>query len=135
MAATPCRAGGRFSRCPDLSQHSCQYCGRGFCANHGYFVEADEAVCSRRHCRARHDDLVRHLLYLERAGQLNRVGLCGLEGCNRPHQFQCSLCRAHFCESHLAERRYPFSEGWSRVERWVSVCADCWNRRKVWQAR
>lgn len=135
MAAIPCHVGGWFSRCPNLSQHSCQYCGRNFCAGHSHFVQGHEAVCARKRCRAKHDDLVRHLAYLERAEQLNRVGLCGVEGCNRPHIFQCSLCRAHFCEAHLSERRYTFSEGWSRTDRPVSVCPDCWNRRKVWRGR
>lgn len=135
MAAIPCQAGRLLNRCPNLSQHSCQYCGRSFCPAHGYFVEADEAVCARRRCRTRHDDLVRHMAYVGRAEQLNRVGLCGREGCNRPHQFQCSLCRAAFCESHLSERRYPFSDGRSLLERWVSACAHCWDRRKIWQAR
>jgi hypothetical protein len=135
MAAIPCQAGGWFSRCPNLPQHSCQYCGRQFCSDHSHFVEGHEAVCSRKRCREKRDDMARHLEYRTRADQLNRAGLCGVDGCNTRHVFQCSLCKAQFCEAHLSPRRYGFGDGWSRSERWVSVCPRCWDRRRVWRGR
>ena len=135
MAAIRCQAGGTFSRCPNIAQHSCQYCGRQFCANHSTFVEGLEAVCSRKRCREKRDDMVHHLAYRDRAEQLNRVGLCGVVDCNTRHVFQCSLCKAQFCEAHLSRRRYSFGDGWSRSERWVSVCPRCWDRRKIWRGR
>jgi hypothetical protein len=30
---------------------------------------------------------------------------------------------------------YPFSEGWVSIEKPVSICARCWERRKVWRHR
>lgn len=135
MAAVPCQLGSLFSRCPNLSQHSCQYCGRGFCAGHSHFAEGHEAVCARKRCRAKHEDLARHLAYVKRAEQLNHAGLCGVEGCNTHHLLQCSLCKEHFCERHVSQRRYTFYEGWARADRWVSVCPECWQRRKIWRSR
>jgi len=135
MSAILCQVGCRFSRCPNPAEQSCQYCGRHFCARHSHFVEGHEAVCSRKRCRAKRDDMVRHLGFLARAEQLNRVGLCGIDGCNTRHVLQCSLCNAQFCEPHLASRHYSFGDGWSRTERWVSVCPRCWERRKVWRGR
>ncbi len=135
MAAGACQVGGRFSRCQSIPQHVCQYCGRQFCAEHSHYVEGHEAVCSRKRCREKHEDLTRHFEYRGRAEQLNRAGLCGVDGCNTRHVFQCSLCKSQFCEAHLSSRRYGFGDAPTRYERWVSVCSRCWDRRRVWRGR
>lgn len=135
MAAKHCQVGRVFDRCPNLSEHSCQYCGRDFCAQHGHFVGGHEAVCSRKPCRLKHEDMEEHLRYRERVGQRNRAGLCGVEDCGPHPGFECSLCRGRFCAPHLSEHSYPFNDGWTTVERPVSVCGRCWQRRKVWRSR
>lgn len=135
MAAQLCQLGGRFSRCPNPPLHSCQYCGRDFCGLHTHHVEAHEAVCARKACRLKHDDLREHLSYRERVSQRNRAGLCGVEECGPHPGYECSLCHGHFCGLHLSERLYPFQDGWLTVERPVSICARCWERRKIWRSR
>lgn len=92
-----------------------------------------EAVCSRPRCRAKRDDLVRHMEYRDRVTQRNQAGLCGVESCGPHPGFECSLCLGLFCEAHLSERMYPFRDGWTTLERRLSVCARCWERRKVWR--
>jgi hypothetical protein len=135
MAARACQIGGRLSRCPNPPAHNCQYCGRWFCGDHSHYVEGHEAVCARKQCRAKRDDLEDHLRYSERVGQRNRVGLCGIEECGPHPGYQCSLCRGFFCAAHLSDRMYPFSEGRIMIDRPVSICARCWQRRKVWRYR
>lgn len=135
MGAAACQLGGRFSRCQRPSVEVCQYCGRHFCAEHSTHVRDHEAVCARKPCRAKWDDVIAHLEYRGRVAQRNRVGLCGVEGCGPHPGYQCSLCRGHFCGLHLAERLYPFRQGLITVERPVSVCEQCWRRRKIWRAQ
>jgi hypothetical protein len=135
MAARACQLGGRFNRCPNAPEHDCQYCGRWFCQEHTHFVEGHEAVCARKQCRAKRDDLDDHLRYRERVEQRNHVGLCGIEECGPHPGYQCSLCRGYFCAAHLSDRMYPFHDGRVTVDKPVSVCERCWQRRKVWRYR
>lgn len=114
---------------------SCQYCGRDFCDLHAHHVEAHDAVCSRIQCAAKHDDMVIHTAYKRRVAERNHAGLCGIEGCGPHPGFECSLCRGLFCGEHLSEHMYPFKEGWVSIERPVSVCPSCWDRRKIWRRR
>jgi hypothetical protein len=132
MATALCQLGKRFSRCTNASIQSCQYCGRYFCRDHCHYLEGHEAVCSRKACRAKREDLAAHLVYRERVEQRNRAGLCGVEECGPHPGFQCSLCQGMFCEVHLSARTYTFHTGRSSVQRWVSVCPRCWERRKIW---
>lgn len=113
----------------------CQYCGRHFCAEHCTEVKGHEAVCARKPCRAKWDDVAVHLEYRSRVTQRNHVGLCGVEDCGPHPGYQCSLCKGHFCGRHLSERLYPFRQGYITVERPVSLCDRCWQRRKVWAAQ
>ncbi len=133
MRAQGCQLGGRFSRCPNRAQHTCQYCGRAFCAAHTDFVGGHEAVCSRKQCSAKRKDLEDHLAYKTRVLQRNHAGLCGVEECGPHPGFECSLCLGLFCGLHLSERLYPFREGRVSIDRPVSICAHCWERRKVWR--
>ena len=135
MSGQQCKLGGRFSRCPNRPEHSCQYCGRSFCEFHTFYVGGHEAVCSRKACRLKHTDLGEHMAYRERVAQRNNAGLCGVENCGPHPGYECSLCQGHFCEEHLAEHLYPFKDGWLTIERPVSVCPRCWERRKVWRVR
>lgn len=135
MAATLCQVGRIFAHCQNPSVHVCQYCGRNFCPEHSHFVQGHEAVCSRKQCRAKRDDLEQHLVYRQRVEERNHAGLCGIEGCGPHPGFECSLCRGLFCGTHLSEHLYPFSDGYTTVEKPVSVCANCWARRKVWRPR
>jgi len=135
MAAQLCQVGGRFSRCQNAPKHSCQYCGRSFCEAHCHFARGHEAVCTRKKCALKHDDLASHMAYRERVEQRNRAGLCGVEECGPHPGYECSLCHGHFCALHLKERMYPFHEGFLTIDRPVSVCPSCWERRRVWRGK
>jgi hypothetical protein len=76
-----------------------------------------------------------HLAYRERVSQRNRAGLCGQEDCGPHPRFECSLCTGLFCERHLQEHMYPFFDGYARIDRPVSICRRCWERRKIWRTR
>lgn len=134
MQHAHCQVGGFFSRCHNPVQHTCQYCGHDFCQVHAYYVQDYEAVCTRKTCIQKRDDLASHLVYRERVEQRNRAGLCGVEDCGPHANFECSLCQGLFCGSHLSEHMYPFKQGMATVDRPVSVCARCWSRRKIWKS-
>lgn len=134
MAETLCGAGGIFSRCKNQPVQTCQYCGRPFCSAHTYHMEGHEAVCTRRLCRAKQDDMAVHLEYRALVQRRNSAGLCGIESCERSHPSgQCSMCQGTFCEEHVAERMYPFRDGRVVISRPASVCRRCWDRRKIWR--
>lgn len=130
-----CELGGRFSRCKNPHGHTCQYCGRRFCAQHSYYLRGHDAVCAAKLCAAKHDDLVDHHAYRRRVEQRNLAGLCGVETCGPHPGFECSICHGHFCSAHLENRMYPFSDGRIVIDRPASVCAHCWDRRKLWRRR
>ena len=75
------------------------------------------------------------MAYKRRVYERNQVGLCGIEECGPHPGFQCSLCQGHFCVLHLTERMYPFKEGWVSIDRPVSICQQCWDRRKIWRGK
>lgn len=133
VAVTSCGAGGRFSRCLEPVVTTCIYCGNGFCASHTYHLQGYETVCTRKACRRKRDDIVRHEAHRARVQQRNGAGLCGEEGCGPHPGYQCSLCQGVFCERHLAQRMYPVKHGSVTLDRPLAVCAWCWGRRKIWR--
>ena len=133
MAARPCGAGSAFRRCHQTPVNSCQYCGRPFCETHTHHIGGYEAVCTRKRCRLKHDDMQAHTEYKERVAQRNQAGLCGVEDCGPHPRTECSLCRGHFCESHIMQRMYPFRDGHVIIDKPASVCRWCWKRRKIWR--
>jgi hypothetical protein len=128
-----CRLGSRFSRCNDPVAETCQYCGKPFCARHTYYREGHEAVCTSNRCRAKRDDFVAYQAYRRAVIARNQSGLCGVESCTPHPDHECSLCHGHFCALHVRERMYPYREGWVTIQRAASVCARCWERRKIWR--
>lgn len=132
MGEPGCKLGGRFSKCPSPSLTTCQYCARPFCAEHTYVLEGIEAVCARKQCVAKQNDLQLHLEYRERVRQRNGAGLCGVESCGPHPGLECSLCHGHFCDGHIEPRDYPLRQGRVILQRRLSVCGQCWKRRKVW---
>lgn len=133
MAIAQCQVGGRFARCHQPAAEVCQYCGRPFCSGHAFYIEGHDAVCMRKGCRRKQEDLTRHEEYRERVRQRNAAGLCGVEECGPHPGLECSLCEGLFCEKHVSNRHYPFREGRIVVDRPVSVCGSCWQRRKIWR--
>ena len=133
MASAKCQLGGRFSACKEAPAQTCVYCGRSFCDKHTHLVRDYEAVCARKSCARKQRDLEAHADYRARVGQRNGAGLCGVEQCGPHPGLQCSLCEGHFCAAHMTDRQYPMREGRVRIERPVSVCSWCWDRRKVWR--
>lgn len=135
MPQRECQIGGRFSRCHSAAVNVCQYCGRHFCGIHTHHAEGLDAVCAREKCQAKFQDLLAHNEYTSRVNQRNHAGLCGMEDCGPHPRFECSLCHGHFCSRHLMERMYPFNEGLVSIDRPVSICQRCWERRKIWRRR
>lgn len=133
MADRICENGGRFSKCKEVAVNSCQYCGKNFCVTHKHYMEGIDAVCTKKLCVEKHEDLQRHEQYKAGVFQLNRAGLCGIRDCGPHPGSECSLCRGHFCGEHIRQRQYPFFNGYSTIERPASVCSHCWERRKLWR--
>lgn len=127
-----CGVGRIFARCGESPIHVCQYCGTDFCEVHTHHVEGHEAVCKRDPCVAKHEDLQVHLIYRRRSDQKNGAGLCGVEPCTERPEAQCSLCQGAFCGVHLMQRKYTVRDDRGPIERMVSACPRCWERRKIW---
>ncbi|MEX2080662.1 MAG: hypothetical protein WEC33_03525 [Dehalococcoidia bacterium] len=128
-----CGIGRLFKRCQQQASHVCQYCGRDFCDAHTHFIQGHEAVCGARFCVAKHEDLKIYNGYKAAVEGRNGARLCGALRCEEPLGSGCSLCRGEFCEGHVSHRRYQFREGRGMAERWVSICAVCWDRRRIWR--
>jgi hypothetical protein len=136
MPSGHCQLGGRFRRCRNSAEHVCQYCARDFCEEHARHVEGYEAVCTRKRCVLKHEDLQRHNVYKVDVIRRNKTGHCGEPECEEVHpRFQCSLCQGFYCFDHVTERSYPLQDGWVKIDKQVSVCEWCWARRKIWQRR
>ena len=133
MTHGECGVGGRFSRCHEEAINTCQYCGRGFCSTHTEYLEGVDAVCKRKPCVAKINDLIAHNGYKDSVTIRNRSGLCGIDKCSPHPGHECSLCHGMFCSDHVQARMYPFFNGYSSVDRPVSVCHRCWDRRKLWR--
>ena len=131
MAEERCALGGRFRRCRRPPRDTCQYCARPICQDHAYVLEGYDAVCTRPPCRAKHDELPGHHEYLRRVRLRNRDSLCGFEGCEFKHTFDCTKCGGRFCLRHLSDELYP-SVGSREPAAMAIVCAHCWERRTVW---
>ena len=131
MAAV-CEIRRGLRRCGRAAVELCQYCGQRFCDEHKHFVGGFDAVCSRKRCRTKKDEMDQHLAYREGVERRNRVGLCGEEGCGPHPKDECSLCLGLFCSEHVRAKVYPFWDDGRRVMRPASVCAHCYARRKLW---
>ena len=130
MATGRCELGGRLRRCPRSPADTCQYCARPFCYDHAHLLEGYEAVCARRPCVAKQDDLRAHHGHMRGVRLRNRDGRCGVEGCANAHGFDCEKCGGRFCLGHLADRLYPATG--SGEAAMACVCAHCWGRRAIW---
>jgi hypothetical protein len=136
MAMSTCEIGGRFRHCKQPAEHTCQYCGKSFCAVHAHRVEGYEAICAREACVAKDEDLKRHLEYREASTRRNRAGHCAEADCTNLHPgMTCSMCQGLFCPTHVSSRMYPVREGYVTINRPRSVCTWCWERRRVWRKR
>lgn len=133
MSSATCRLGGIFSKCKNDAYQACQYCGRSFCDLHSYYEKDHEAVCSRKKCRAKIDDMLAQRQYQAGIAKNNQKGLCGIDECGPSTVAQCSLCRGRFCEEHVMFRMYPPGRGEGARDRAVSACDSCWARRKIWR--
>jgi hypothetical protein len=127
-----CGFGRLFSRCRRPVGAICQYCGRGYCDQHGSLGAADEQICARERCQAKVVDLAAHLIFRERALLRNRHGLCGIEGCMEERSGQCSKCEGTYCEQHLWDGTETVREGIVRFTRPAAFCEHCRARRKLW---
>lgn len=110
----------------------CQYCGRGFCAQHGERMGDGEEVCARRTCQMKQADVQTHLVYRKAAQARSARGFCGVAECSAPRWGQCSRCEALFCQAHLHARDELRSRGLLATARPSSLCDHCLARRKLW---
>ncbi len=61
----------------------------------------------------------------------NRDDLCGFDGCEYKHTFDCTKCGGRFCLRHLSDELYPAMGSRGDAEMAI-VCAHCWERRTIW---
>jgi hypothetical protein len=132
MASLSCQAGRRFRRCRRPTSHTCQYCGRAFCPEHGAALADGQEVCLRPICRAKLDDVETHQHFRDRVRQRNFSGACGLDGCAERPLYQCSLCKGVFCPGHISDRLWTTRTRRMVDRRPVAACPHCWDRRKIW---
>jgi hypothetical protein len=130
--AERCSIGRFYSRCGLLTLSICQYCGRGFCAQHGEASSPDRQICCRPRCQEKEQDLARHQVFRERALLRNKHGLCGIDGCLEPLAGQCSKCEGTYCDCHLSSGTETVREGIVRFSRPAAFCEHCRARRKLW---
>ena len=104
------------------------------CEEHAYVLEGYDAVCVRRACTAKHDDLPGHHEYVRGVRLRNRDGFCGFESCSYSPSFDCSKCGGRFCLRCLSDELYPSAHPGQDAEMAI-VCAHCWDRRTIWSKR
>jgi hypothetical protein len=127
-----CQVQTGFFKCKEQPVGICQYCGRAFCARHADLLEDGQEVCSRKFCVAKRQDLAKHLAYKDVVVARNETRQCGIEGCDRGVQGQCSRCKGFFCGRHVDSREETVLEGQVRVSQMATLCKHCWARRPIW---
>ena len=131
--ATRCEHRGWVMGCRQPLSGQCQYCARGFCAEHGERFGEGEEVCVRGSCQAKKADLERHLVFLTVARARNREGLCGIPDCQSEHATHCQRCGPHYCVVHLQETVVTAVHQGERGSDVLRLCVHCLARVEIWQ--
>lgn len=132
MSKRTCRHGPIWSHCGRQAISQCVFCGQAFCDAHGRRGVDGLDVCQRSRCVSKVSDLDSHRQYLEVVDAQNRVGLCGLSGCEDRYSASCSSCQRFYCPEHVLPREDVAAIS---GERYIAACDHCWERRKLWRRR
>ncbi len=128
--ATHCAHRSRWRRCGQPAIGMCQYCGGGFCTDHGEQFNVHEEVCARSRCQAKKADLAAHLEFRASARQRNATALCGEPACATPPHARCERCTAEYCAQHLQQQEITDSR--SGEMRMAILCRHCRSRIPLW---
>ena len=132
--ATRCERRGRVVGCRKPLAGQCQYCARGFCADHGERFGAGEEVCDRAACQAKKVDLAEHLIFLAGARTRNSDGQCGMTDCEAEHVTFCQRCGPRYCATHLQEAVVAVLHHGERGSDVLRMCMHCISRAPIWSA-
>ena len=112
----------------------CQYCARGFCAEHGERFNGNEEVCERSACQKKKHDLEAHVAFRTQALERNKAEGCGHPECENGLHSDCQRCRAHYCVVHVRELIVTVSQqGGERGPEMLRLCIHCVDRVGVWE--
>lgn len=130
--ATRCENRGRLRGCGRPVSGQCQYCARGFCADHGDQFGDREEVCNRAPCQAKKADLARHHSFLRDARERNAAGRCGIPTCETEHATFCQRCGPRYCVVHLQETLVTVQHRGERGSDVLRLCVHCLSRIEIW---
>ena len=130
--ARRCERRIRVLGCRQPLAGQCQYCARGFCANHGDRFDDRQEVCHRDRCQARKADVDRHHAFLRDARARNADGRCGMPECAAAPVTHCERCGPRFCVAHLQETLVMALHQGERGSDVLRMCAHCLSRVNLW---
>jgi hypothetical protein len=130
--AKRCHRRGRVRGCQQPIAGQCQYCARGFCADHGDVFGDHEEVCDRDPCQAKKADLSHHHAFLGVARARNEAGRCGMPDCDTDHASFCERCGPRYCIVHLQETVVMALHHGERGADVLRLCVHCLVRLEVW---
>ncbi len=124
-----------FRTCGQPGIAICQYCGDGFCEEHGVRQADGQEICGRSLCQRKKADLEEHLVYKRSVTQRNGERLCGDASCGQAPAGQCSKCRGFFCLDHVEGREIEERRGSAVIRVRGALCSHCHQRQRVWLRR
>lgn len=123
---------GRLRRCRQPLIGQCQYCGAGFCEQHGQILADGQEVCRADRCEAKRMDLERHLEFKVSARLRNAELLCALTICESEPADDCERCRTRACAIHMRQVIMTVSRGSEQSTEAVKMCVHCAERLVLW---
>lgn len=130
--ATRCDHRGRIRRCREPLLGQCQYCARGFCAQHGRVEDDGQEICVEQRCERLQADVEQHLEFKASARLRNQDGLCGEPECGQPLSLICERCSCRYCEDHLRQVIMTVSRGGEMQTEAIAMCDHCRARLPLW---
>lgn len=131
--ATQCEHRARLRRrCRQPLIGQCQYCARGFCAQHGQILVDGQEICSAEHCQRLMVDVAAHLVFKDAARALNAAGRCGEPSCLQPASLACDRCLCRFCEDHMRQVILTVTRGGELQTEANVICDHCRARLPLW---
>ena len=130
--ARRCERRGVVLGCRKPLAGQCQYCARGFCADHGDRFGDREEVCHRDPCQAKKADLEQHHAFLRAARARNADGRCGMPDCDAAHAAHCERCGPRYCLAHLQDTLVMALHRGERGSDVLRMCVHCLARIDLW---
>ncbi len=110
----------------------CQYCAKGFCADHGAIHDDDQEICVEEHCQRLRVDVELHLVFKSEARVRNDRGRCGEPDCAQPPALRCDRCMCRYCGEHLRQVLLTVTRGGELQSEAVAMCDHCRARLPLW---